>query len=427
MLKRLPEDKLEEESLLAVANFFNSNSWEFARQVRDKSGIDGEVEIVHSIRRTGRTLKCQVKAGMSYISSESEAYLRIRVERKYLDHWLQMSAPVLLLFYHPVTHEVFWKAIKEYASLHPKLLDQGREMSVIPFDKDQDKLTADSLPFIEQVERKTFSYTKILIEQARTELGWSNWFPVLRLPTLWDAPTAAGSRADLAARLGRDYAFVVYQNRLFTLSNIRDSECELRKLVDVAAIQPALEADLPPSVFSDLLNQALVNFGNNRDLLSRSGRFHFSSAVLTSPDTRKFPYISLKGKPEAREKIYVRWSGSIRENLHHAVRLSFLKHLGEWFLVIEPDWYISYPFGGRPSKREIGARLTSEKASMHNKDYLYLLHFWRQYLSNNGSTIAVTCSRPEDGATVEVSWSPLNFCFRFRLFNDYVGPRQENS
>jgi len=93
MLKRLPQDQVEDESIAAVTKFFNANKWEFNRQSRDKTGIDGEIEIVHGIERTGRFLKCQVKAGKSYISPESETQLRIRLERKYLEHWQKMSVP----------------------------------------------------------------------------------------------------------------------------------------------------------------------------------------------------------------------------------------------------------------------------------------------------------------------------------------------
>ncbi len=427
MLKRLPEDRLEEESLNAVSAFFNSNSWEFNRQVRDKSGIDGEVEIVHGIARTGRLLKCQVKAGSSYISSKTEEHLRIRVERKYLEHWSQMSAAVLLLFYHPTSRAIFWKAIKEHLDSYPNLLKQGTETCVIVFDKEQDSLTAESLAVMEQVERKRFSYSQILIEPRGTELGWSNWFPVASFPTLWEAPSTLNSRSHMAALIERDYSFVIHESRLITLSNIRDGGCELRRFVDIAGIRPGLEGDVPPTVFADLLNQALVIFGKRRDLTLRTGRFFFSSAALKSPDTRTFSYTSLKGKPETRQKIYVRRAGKITENVHHAVRLSFLRHLGEWFLLVEPDWYISYPFGTPPSRRDIGARITSEKASTYNKDYLYLLHFWRQYLSNNTGTIAITCSRPDDKATVDVSSLPLEFKFQFRLFNDYVGPKDKNA
>lgn len=426
VLKRLPQDQLEDESLGAVAAFFNSNGWEFNRQSRDKSGIDGEVEIVHGVVRTGRLLKCQVKAGASYISSENENYLRIRIERKYLEHWKRMSAPVLVLFYHPDTHVIFWKAIKEHLSSYPNLLKPGIDTCVVVFDKEQDELTAESLAVIKDVEAKKFSYSKIMVEPSRKELGWSNWFPITKFPSLWQAKTSSGSRSQIAPFLERDYAFSVHDNQLITLSNIRNTECELRKFVDAEKISPILRTDIPDPLFTELLNQTLLIFAKQRDLLFHRDRFYFSSAVLKSQDTKTFSYTSLKGLPETRQKIYVRHIGKRIENLHHAVRLSFAQHLGEWFLLVEPDWYFSYPFGKRPSRSEIGARITREKAGTYNKDYLYLIHFWRQFLSNNGEVITIPCSRPDDGAAIDVRSLPLEFEFQFRFFNDYVGPKNAN-
>ncbi len=167
---------------------------------------------------------------------------------------------------------------------------------------------------------------------------------------------------------------------MITLSNIRDTACELRKFVDTDKISPILRTDIPDPLFTELLNQTLLMFAKQRELLFHRDRFYFSSAVLKSQDTRTFSYTSLKGLPETRQKIYVRQIGKRTENQHHAVRLSFIQHLREWFLLIEPDWYFSYPFGKRPSRSEIGARITSEKAGTYNKDYLYLIHFWRQFL-----------------------------------------------
>lgn len=429
MLKRLPEDQLEEQSLNAVASFFNASSWEFNRQTRDKSGIDGEVEIVHGIERTGRLLKCQVKAGSSYISSESENALRIRVERKYLEHWGRMTAPVLLLFYHPVTHQLYWRAIKEHLNFYPNLLKQNTETCVIVFDKDQDTLTADSLPLIEQVEAKQFSYSTILIEQSRTELGWSNWFAVSGFPPLWSAPanTTIDSRSQIAPYLKHDYTFVVHDHYVFTMSDLRKDSCELRKFVDVSRILPSMEEDLPAPVFVELLNQTLVMLGEQRELVYQAGRLYFPSSVLKSEETKTFSYNSLKGQSETRQKVYVHRLGKKTENQHHAVKLSFMRHLGNWFLMVEPDWFFSYPFGQRTSRREIGARITSEKAGTYNKDYLYLIHFWRQFLSNNTTTITVPCSWPDDGASIEIESLPRQFEFQFRFFNDYVGPKDKTT
>jgi Domain of unknown function (DUF4365) len=420
MLKRLPQDKLEDESVNAVASFFNENSWEFNRQTRDNSGIDAEIEIVHGVERTGRFLKAQVKAGTSYISSETENLLKIRLERKYLEHWARMTVPVLLFFYHPDTQLIFWKAIKEYLALNLSILNGAGETCVIPFDKEQERLESESLVSLEAVEAKRFSYENILLESGHPELGWSNWFLVRRFPTLWSAAVGLHSRSRIAANLNRQYTFAFDGDQLLTFSDMRKEDCELRNFVDTTSIRSAPQDGVPAPRIVELLNQALLFIAQANDLISRGDRFYFSPSLLKTPENNKFTYIALKkGEETERTKIYMQKS----EYKHHSVRLSFLQHCGNWYMQLDPDWYFTYPYGKRPSKTEIAARTISEKANMRNKDYLYLLHFWRQFLSAGQPTIQIPCARPSDGTSVEASALPLQFKFSFRLFNDYIGPK----
>jgi hypothetical protein len=422
MLKRTEQDNLEDQSVTAVHTFFNSNGWEFNRQARDKSGIDGEVEIVHGVERSGRFLKCQVKAGKSYISSETETTLKIRLERKYLEHWAKMNVPVLLFFYHPATHLLFWKAIKEYLAIYPALLTHSSESCVIAFDKELECLTPDSLPFCQGDVARKFAYEHMVIEPTRTELGWSNWFPVTGFPTLWAAETDSDGRSAIVHYLSHAHAFTIQGNRLLTLSDMRGQNAELRKFVNVESLKPVAFAEVPAPTIVELLNQALFLLAKKNGLIYRGDRFYFSAELLRTPELNQFRYSSLKGREETRTKIYMQRLGTRVEYKHHAIRLSFVQHAQKWYLQMDPDWFFTYPYGKRMPKTEVGARITSEKASTRNKDYLYLLHFWRQFLSNNSDTIAVPCSECEGASTVNVSSLPLEFKFRFRLLNDYVGP-----
>jgi hypothetical protein len=419
MLKRTPQDQLEDESINAVSSFFNENGWEFNRQTRDKSGIDAEIEIIHGVERTGRYLKSQIKAGNSYISSETENILKIRVERKYLEHWQKMSAPVVLFFYYPDTRQIFWKAVKEHIELNPSILNGATETWVIPFDKERERLDAESLASLEAVEAKQFSYENILVESGHSELGWSNLFLVRRFPPLWSADVGLRSTSRIAAHLNRQYTFVFQDNQLLTFSDIRSDDCELRNFVDTGSIRSIPEDSVSGPTIVELLNQALLFLAQANDLIRRGDRFYFSPSLLKTPEKNIFSYIALKGEPTERTKIYMQKS----EYKHHAVRLAFLQHCRNWYLQLDPDWYFTFPYGKRPTKAALGARITSEKASMHNKDYLYLLHFWRQFLSGGKSAIDIPCSMPSDGASVEVSALPLELKFSFRLFNDYIGPK----
>jgi len=403
----------------AVGSFFNDNGWEFNRQARDKSGIDAEIEIIHGVERTGRYLKSQIKAGKSYISSETESLLKVKIERKYLEHWQKMTAPVVLFFYHPDTGQIFWKAVKEHLAMNLSVLKGATETCLIPFDKERERLEAESIVSLEAVEAKRFSYEHILVESGHSELGWSNLFLVRRFPALWSANVGLPSASRIAANLTQQYTFAFQGTQLLTFSDLNSESCELRNFVDTASIRSTPQNSVSAPTIVELLNQALLFLAQSNDLIQRGDRFYFSPSLLRTPGNNTFTYISLKGEQTERTKIYMQKS----EYKHHAVRLSFLQHCGNWYLQMEPDWYFTYPYGKRPTKAAIGARITSEKAAMHNKDYLYLLHFWRQFLSAGKSTIEIPCARPGDSTDVEVSALPLEFKFLFRLFNDYIGPK----
>src|SRR5690349_18224599 len=95
---------------------------EFRRLEPDNAGIDGEIDLVKDQAFQGKSLKVQVKAGKSYITSEKQDHVRVSVERKYVELWKVMNVPVLLLFYHPDTKAVYWKSVQDYLRCEPNLL-----------------------------------------------------------------------------------------------------------------------------------------------------------------------------------------------------------------------------------------------------------------------------------------------------------------
>ncbi len=104
--------------------------------------------------------------------------------------------------------------------------------------------------------------------------------------------------------------------------------------------------------------------------------------------------------------IYIQKEEEKLERKHHAVRLSFDYEDGKAFLQIDPDWHFTFP--QKMTLLERKARLISEKADLHNKEILYLLHFWRQYLSQNTDRIAlsVEASNPLFGKRHELFEQP---------------------
>src|SRR4051794_32795892 len=103
MLQKSPQDRLEDESIAAVSTILRSQNWDFNVQNKDKSAIDAEIEVIHGTSRTGLFLKCQVKAGRSYVSSETDEAIRVQIESNYLIHWHGSNVPIALFFYDPLT------------------------------------------------------------------------------------------------------------------------------------------------------------------------------------------------------------------------------------------------------------------------------------------------------------------------------------
>jgi hypothetical protein len=422
MLQKPPQEQLEEESIAAVSAICRSLNWDFALQTKDKSGIDAEIGIVHGISRTGLFLKCQLKAGRSYISSETDEALRVRIESKYLHHWYESNVQIALLFYEPLSQTVFWKDIRDYLRVHPNLLTGTQETRIIEFHKKLDLLTSETLPALEQVARGEFHYGFISLEEGTTEFAFSNRFPAFPLPPVWVSSTPFEQKSQILERIQQQYAFTVNDGLLYSLVDIRRSQCELGNYCDKPKATARIAHDVPAPIFTELLNLCRDMTMFSRGLDWRRERFFFPISLLKMPSTNKFKYISLQGKQEERTLIYVQNTDGKQERKHHAVRLSFSHEYGQTFLELEPDWHFTFPQHMTPAERK--ARLISEKAGLHNKEYLYLLHFWKQFLSQNGDRIRFAVSSNPTLGNVDFCSTPNEYVLPFRMMNDYFGPKQ---
>jgi hypothetical protein len=106
-----------------------------------------------------------------------------------------------------------------------------------------------------------------------------------------------------------------------------------------------------------------------------------------------------------------------------AVRINFLKLGAYWYFQIEPEWFFSYPYDRTKTKRQVGLRITKEKASTFNQDYLYLLHFWKQFFSNSSDFIEFPVDHLPNTQVARISTLNETFTSNFMLFNDYFGPK----
>lgn len=161
-----------------------------------------------------------------------------------------------------------------------------------------------------------------------------------------------------------------------------------------------------------------------RDLLSDKRRYYFNPKVLRTKESNTFAFPSLKGRASERTKIYVQKTGGRLEYKHHAVQLQLIRDLDNWYLEIDADWYFTFPYNKQATRKEIGIRITKEKANTHNGDYRYALHFWKQYLSNNDTKITFPCDNVTGRQSLVASAEYQTLVSDYLLFNDYDGPRQ---
>ena len=218
------------------------------------------------------------------------------------------------------------------------------------------------------------------------------------------------------------------EQKIHTFSNLHDPDCDLDEFCDYESSEE-VEVKSPDEVesirYAELLNRLLEVFATRNQMIVTRERFYFSPDVLKEEVTRRFDLKPLrKTKETSRFKIYIHGSGKSREFQHMAVRLAFLKSNSQWFLQVDPDWYFTYPQDHTKTKRDIGIRITREKANTFNEQYLYLLHAWKQFLSNSSDKISFTSDNLETAQAAVIDTSNLSFQSDFLLFNDYTAPRK---
>lgn len=426
-LIRPPSQKLQEESFIAARTIVNEMNCEFIRQEPDNAGIDGEIKLVQDYKFTGKLLKFQIKAGLSYLSSESKDFLKVRVEKKYIDIWSEINVPVILFFYHPDKKRIYWKSVQDYLRIEPNLLKKQSKSIIIPFDKHRDRFCSSTLTTFKLIIEQKFEYEKVIYTEEDSENIIINLFRVKALPQIvFFASTDYRYKREITNQLNGYYSFILKERKLLTFSDLSQSECELRNYCNSTTVKhkPAIEIDR--NHFVELLNSTLMINALKKDLIPDGERFYFSPNVLKNPLSSSFTYRPLRRqKEQSRAKIYIRKIGNIVEYQHHSLRMRFNQIGSQWYFEIEPDWFFSYPYDRTKTKKDIGIRITKEKANMFNGQYLYLLHAWKQFLSDNSGSIKFLCDDNPNSQCIDVDAKYISYNSRFMLFNDYSEPKME--
>ncbi len=309
-----------------------------------------------------------------------------------------------------------------------QMLKKDTKNVIFPFDKARDVFTPETLGSLRLVVEGRFEYEKIIFTQDSNEEVLSNWFPIKSLPkNVYIAPTSYRRMKEITTQLDNYYAFILRSKLLYTFSDLTAEQCELKKFCDCGPLQLAIRSsdEIEDIRYMELLNRAVAIYGWKHDMYYDGDRLFFSPNVLQDDSKSRFEFRPLKrGTDSSRSKIYISKTGNTIEYKHMAVKLAFIRLGTQWYFQIEPDWYFSYPRDPYKTKRDIGIRITKEKAGMFNESYLYLLHAWKQFLSNSSESIVLPCDDLQGGQEIVIDTTNKSFVSDFMLFNDYSGPKK---
>jgi len=421
-LKRPPTQQLQEESFNEIHRIINNEmNCQFRSLTPDNSGIDCEVELVEQGNMSAKLLKGQIKAGKSYIYSETGKIVKVRIEKKYLDHWNAMNLPVILFFYDPESKKIYWKSIKEYLIIEPKLLKKLSKTVLISFDKERDLFSKTSYDKLKLIIDGLFKYEKFIFSKEEKEKIWSNWFPVISIPQeLYEANLIPSKIPKLNELFETAHIYIIKSNKMLTFIDLQSGNSELRNFIDIASIRKINIENLDKNYLVELLNKIVIMNLIKRNLQYNGEKFYFKREESQGELVNTISFAALRKEHESsRKKISVRKKGDEYEFSHLACKLSFNYIPDTWYLEIEPDYQFSYSKGANHSRREIGIRITQAKASMFNQEYLYLMHFWREFLADSKDKISFSCDLIDDDKKITVDKTSLNAESDFQIFNDY--------
>lgn len=118
--RRSSNAQTEREGVLAVAAACNRLGLIWRDVLQEDVGLDGTVELVVGGFPTGKLAGVQIKAGKSYIRSESTNSFRFYPSASDLDYWRRLTLPVFLMIYDPASTILFWLDVQKHMENRPE-------------------------------------------------------------------------------------------------------------------------------------------------------------------------------------------------------------------------------------------------------------------------------------------------------------------
>ena len=395
MSKTVVESKFQEwRGLDRISQVVHEMKCIFREISKDDFGLDGEIEVVlpksdgKGFETTGRIIKVQAKSGQSYVRQDSETGFFMPSKEKDIRYWYNATFPVLLIVYHPQDDRLYWKDIKSY-------IKNALEPSRIEFDKTSDIFTHNCYEQICEIAK--VSPPRISMEQR--ERLFSNLLLVKRSPQIiTHSPTNYKDHRKLKRQIkGFIPPFCIFDGRLYTLSDLRDSLCSLRNFCDVSdiadlSVEQWITDEIRRNDYIFLLNQLLgihlrkCGLRYNPDLRCN----YFPRQDEMNPEFKQ-DWLNVRTGRAATTRTVVKHFhyGYDRFWRHLAANLSFKSIGRSWYLEIIPKYFFTEDGKIPYDNIKIGPYTTKIKAVERNMHVLNHVLFWADFLSGHKPSIEI--------------------------------------
>lgn len=405
----------------------------FREITKDDYGIDGEIEVVTAkpdgtgFETTGGIIKVQSKSGESYVKQDTEETFSTPVTKNDLETWYSTNYPVMFIVYHPKDDSLYWKEVRSYVRSTPSVWQPPLK---ITFNKANDKFTTASYDAIRSFAG--VSPPRISVEQK--ERLFSNLLLVKRMPPLITSAVAEVKDYNQIRSQIKGFAppFCIIEDRLYTLSDLRDEQCVLRNFCNTANIN-----DVP----SERWSRDKVHRRNFVFLINQLLGIHLRRCRLRyNPhfDRNYFPrqdgssgvfrqnWFNVRTERNAPSRIIAKYYtyGIDKFWRHLAVNLTFRQISSTWYLQILPKYFYTID-GEEPYDRDkIGPYTTRLKAAERNLHVLNHVLFWADVLSMRNPVIELTLDQK---IAMVIEKMPLSGTAHFAISQDPALYEEEDS
>lgn len=210
----------------------------------DDFGIDGTIEMsIPTADGQGRTkggmVNFQSKAGKKYVTADSEDSFATPVEKRDIEYWVSSNVPVIFIVFHPADDCLYYVDIKDYVRKNPGIYQKPHK---ILFDKSQNVFDKEAYYELCRLAETT----PPPVDFTQSERLFSNLFPVT-----WHTRVFTSAETDFVSREEIFYdfntkteseekfrlpPFFLFENRIYTLADLRDPANLLRDYCDSSTI-----------------------------------------------------------------------------------------------------------------------------------------------------------------------------------------------